>query len=43
MIYETDVSVELVRVQPNGPDCEPTKYAIALVATKRRALEIVAG
>jgi hypothetical protein len=33
-IYETSASVELVRMQPNGSDCEPTKYATALMATE---------
>ena len=33
-VFESDSSVALRKVQPNGPDCDPMKYAVALETTQ---------
>jgi hypothetical protein len=34
-IYEVEQDVTLTFMQPNGPDCDPSKFAARLVATDR--------
>jgi hypothetical protein len=38
VIYARKANVELSRMQPNGPNCPPTFYSTALVATARGGL-----
>jgi hypothetical protein len=33
VLYRTSATVPLERMQPNGPGCDPIKYAVALEAT----------
>ena len=36
--FEADTTVALRRMQPNGPDCDPTKYAAVLATTEAGVL-----
>jgi len=33
VVYRESATVPLGRMQPNGPGCDPIKYAVTLVAT----------
>ena len=34
VVFESTSSVALRKMQPNGPDCDPTKYAAVLETTE---------
>ena len=34
VVFESASSVALRKMQPNGPDCDPTRYAVALATTE---------
>jgi hypothetical protein len=43
VIYARKANVELSRMEPNGPNCPPTFYSTALVATARAAVSALVG